>query len=622
MLDGIKQDCVDFKPNYDNTTEEPIFLPSRFPYILCGNNMGIAVGMSGNMVSHNFTEVSDAVKYYLDNKTTCTTADLMQFIKGPDFPTGGRVTNGEELLNIYTRGQGSIKVESHYDIIKKGTKTQIVFHDIPYGVSIDEGVKAPLKKLVLEDGYDVFENIEVLKVGSRNFDIIVSLAKNADVRKCLDILFSKTRLATTVKINQTLIVDNTPKTLSLLELIKYWVKYRSGIIKRIAEDDYKKTNHKLTVTIGLQKCMSDIDKLVSLIRNSESRASAKIIIMKEFALSDEQAEAVLDMKLSRLSRLDLTELDKTKAELEEHLAKTKEIIDNENIRFNMIKNDLNEIKKAIGKDERITEITYTRPMVGDDAAKIDAPAVKNEFRIYPEGLRSIALDGVNNIDNDICCVVSAYTSSDILVYNAAGEIGPVDKNGISNIIGATVKDAAKNKVVTVTKSGNIKVSAISEFKFSKCERAMKIKDGDALLCAGLCSDDDFVMIFNGERVLKLAVKDLSLATKLTVGSKSGMDNIQSAFVCSNKDLVLISTADGKGKFTSIQDFSIDSRGNKGQSLVEGVKWFIKFDSDGRDTFYVVPKQGKTIAVNSNKLSIKGKSAAGALITSRAIINIV
>ena len=220
MLEDIEKNAVEFKPNYDETLDEPLTLPSKFPYLLCGNNSGIAVGMSSDLVSHNFTEVSQAIKYYLDNKQ-CSIADLMQFIKGPDFPTKGKILNGEELLNIYTTGQGAVKVAAHYDIHKKGNKTLLVFHDVPYGIEITSGVLAPLKKLVIEDGYDVFEDFyaECTNDEKQYYDITITLAKDADVAKCLEILFHKTRLQDSIKINQTVIINKEPKLLNLKQLI-------------------------------------------------------------------------------------------------------------------------------------------------------------------------------------------------------------------------------------------------------------------------------------------------------------------------------------------------------------------------------------------------------------------
>lgn len=610
MLEGLNQNCVDFKPNYDNTEQEPVVLPSKFPFLLCGNNSGIAVGMSSDLVSHNFHEVADAIKYYINNKDNCSIADLMKFIKGPDFPTGGQIINGDELLDIYSRGKGAVKVCAHYDVIKQGTRTLLVFHDLPYGVEIDSGVKAPLKKLVLEDGYDVFEDIDVKKAGPRNFDITITLGKNADVAKCLEILFSKTRLCDSVKINQTVIIDGEPRVLNLKQLVEYWVNYRSSIVKRIAFNDYGKTKHKLTVTLGLQKCMSDIDKLVTLIRNASNRAAAKSAIMTAFELNDEQAEAVLDMKLSKLSRLDLEELNDTEKELEETLAKLKERIDDESVRYQVILNELEEMKSLIKDDNRLTEIVYRKPV-----ENIDQPLIKQEWLIYPDGLGAAKLSGNGNtVDSGLVDIVMAYSPEEIWGYTADGEMSPITAPG-GSLIGGFRKD--KTKLVTVTANGNIKVSDVNEYKWKRTEKVMKLKEGDRLVFAGTANDTDFVILFNGERVLKLAVKDLPLASKLTIGVKSGFTTILSASIASAGDVLLMVTKDNKGKFTSINDFQEDSRGNKGQSIAENTVICRVFEQ-GREQFYCIPKVGKPFTINKNKITIKSKTAIGASISTKAL----
>ena len=615
LLEDIEKNCVDTRPNFDESTTEPVSLPSKFPYLLCGNNSGIAVGMSSDLVSHNFTEVMGAINYYMDHKD-CSIADLMQFIKGPDFPTGGLITNGEELLNIYSTGRGSIKVYSHYEISKKGAKTVITFKDIPYGVEIDGGVKAPLKKLVLDDGYDIFEDIDVRKAGPRNFDILVTLSKNADVAKALEILFAKTRLCDSIKINQTVLVNGEPKLLNLKELIAYWVNYRSNIIKKIAATDYQKTNHKLTVTLGLQKCMSDIDLLVSLIRNSDNRAAAKIAIMKAFELNDEQADAVLDMKLSKLSRLDLTELNDEEKNLRETLAKLKDTIDNEENRYNIIREQLKEIKGVLGKDERLTEIQFTRPVEG---LTTDEPLIKKEWQIYRDGLHG-SVDGTTVVTNDLVDVVFAYGPEDIYAYSADGELGLISELA-GKIEGAAVKDSQK-KVVAVTANGNIKVSSIEEYKLKKSEKVMKLKDGDSIKFVAFCDDDDFLMLYDGNaHVLKLAIKDLPVASKMTLGVKSGFTTIASAAVVKDNSLLLFATSDNKGKFTAVKDFTADSRGNKGQLVPENTKYMRLFD-ENRENIYLIPKQGNAVTLARNKLSVKGRTAIGASMTSRAVIGII
>ena len=615
ILEDIEKKCVDTRPNFDESTTEPVSLPSKFPYLLCGNNSGIAVGMSSDLVSHNFTEVMGAINYYMDNKG-CSIADLMQFIKGPDFPTGGLITNGEELLNIYSTGRGSIKVYAHYEISKKGAKTVITFKDIPYGVEIDGGVKAPLKKLVLDDGYDIFEDIDVRKAGPRNFDILVTLSKNADVAKALEILFAKTRLCDSIKINQTVLVNGEPKLLNLKELIAYWVNYRSDIIKKIAATDYQKTNHKLTVTLGLQKCMSDIDLLVNLIRNSDNRAAAKTAIMKAFELNDEQADAVLDMKLSKLSRLDLTELNDDEVNLKDTLAKLKGIMDNESTRYDIIRGELKEIKGILGKDERLTEVQYKRPVEG---LATDEPLIKKEWQIYRDGLHG-SVDGTNVISNNLVDIVFAYAPEDIYAYSADGELGIINELA-GKIEGAVVKGSQK-KVVAVTTNGNIKVSSIDEYKLKKSEKVMKLKDGDSIKFVGFCDDDDYLMLYDGSaHVLKLAIKDLPIAGKMTLGVKSGFTTVAAAAVVKDSSLMLFVAADNKGKFTAVKDFNGDSRGNKGQLVPENTK-HMRFFDENRENIYLIPKQGNAVLVPRSKLSVKGRTAVGASLTSRVVVGII
>lgn len=623
MLEDLNKDAVDFKPNYDETTVEPITLPSKFPFLLCGNNSGIAVGLSSDLVSHNFTEVASAIKWYMAHKNECSVADLMQFIKGPDFPTGGIITNGEELLNIYTTGRGTLQIRPHYDITKKGAETAIVFHDLPYGVEIDSGIKEPLKKLVIEEGYEEFKDIDVRKVGPRNFDIIITLNRSADVKKCLEILFNKTRLADSVKVNQTVIVNGEPRLLNLKDLIAAWVNYRSRIIARIAHNDYDKTNHKLTVTLGLQKCLSDIDRLISIVRNAENRAAAHKELKVAFTLNDEQADAVLDMKLSRLSRLDLAELNADEKELEETLAKLKDIIDNEETRYHIISDQLDEIKKVLGKDERLTEIHYARPTAG---VVSDKPIIKKEWFITSDGV--VGADELSAsaktkfVPSNLKQVVFAYQPEDIITYDADGFIYAAGKNDGAELMGGFVR-AGKSKIVTVTANGNIKVSAASEYKFNKAERVMRLKEDDALIFADECNDDDTILIYcaETEKVLRLNISDLPVASKLTLGVKTGFASVSSAAIIGDNDLLLSVNDKWQAKLVYGKDFNRgDQRGNKGQSVPEDNIRLIKFD-DGRDSIYLIPKMGTPFSINRNKVSIKGKMSTGAALSTRMLIDV-
>ncbi len=204
MIENIDKNTVELINNFDDSEKEPTVLPTLLPNLLINGASGIAAGYATNIPTFNFNEVVDAIITRIDSPN-CQLKSIMQVMPGPDFPTGGKIINGEDLLNIYTIGHGSVKVMAHYDITKKGNKTVLIFHDLPYGVDIDNGVKAPLKKLVIDEGYEVFEDINVEKVGNRQFDIKVTLSKDADVAKCLEILFNKTRLCDSIKINNTVI---------------------------------------------------------------------------------------------------------------------------------------------------------------------------------------------------------------------------------------------------------------------------------------------------------------------------------------------------------------------------------------------------------------------------------
>lgn len=611
MLEDIDKDCVKFVPNYDESIQEPVTLPSRFPYLLCGNNNGIAVGLSSYLVSFNFTEVKSAIEIYLSNPNA-TIEELTKPIIGPDFPTGGLIVNGEDLLGIYKTGHGSIKLRAHYDIETKGKKTNIIFHDLPYGVEIESGVIAPLKKLVLEEGNKLFDDVQVNKSrDGRNFDITVILMPNADINAALDTLFKKTRLQSSITVNQMVLVDGQPQLLNFKQLIEHWVNYRSGVIQRIAQNQYDKLNHKYTIVIGLRKCLSDITKLITLIRNADSREDAKVKIKAAFELNDEQADAVLDMKLSRLNRLDAKDLDNQKSKLETEMATSKNIIDNQAARFNVIRDDLAQIKTMLGEDKRLTEVQHHLTLEEKQAVLI-----KREYKIYSGGLKG------NPYETDLVAVLSAYEPQDIITYCADGSYQRANEVPNSSIIGAFVFNQKKTKVIGITKSGHIKVSAASDYNFDKGGKIMRIKDGDAMIFAALVDDKSEVVVFSRKvnRIVKLAINDLPTASKMTIGTKLGLGEVDAAVAVVEEDEIYMINNSNQGKRVLVRDFKLDKRTNKGQIIADETA-FIGLSS-GRQNIYIVPQKGKLMNVAVSKMSIKGKTANGINLTERNIERVI
>ena len=239
--------------------------------------------------------------------------------------------------------------------------------------------------------------------------------------------------------------------------------------------------------------------------------------------------------------------------------------------------------------------------------------------MYVDGLHG-SVNGTNVIANNIVDTVFAYNADEIFAYSADGEMGPT-RELAGKIIGAMAKGAQK-KIVTVTAAGNVKVSAAAEYKFKKTERLMKLKDGDTLKFAALCDDSDYLMLLDAQsHVIKLPIKDLPVAGKLTLGVKSGFTSVVAASIVNDSSTLLFVTKDNKGKFTMAKDFGVDSRGNKGQALPEGTVYMKTFD-DGRESVYLVPKTGNVISLARTKLSLKGRTAIGANVSTRVIINIV
>lgn len=603
MLEDINKNCVDFKPNYDETMEEPVYLPSKFPNLLCNGNTGIAVGISCGLVPHNYNEVADAIEFYLEH-LDCSIDDLLGFIQGPDFPTGGKIINGEDIKAAYSLGRGTFKVRGNYTIEKiGGGYTKIVFSDIPYMTELESGIIAPMKKLVVEDGYTEFEDV-FYEINNGRPVVTIILNKGADVREMLDVIFTKTHLATSIKMENYVIIDGEPRLLNLKELIAYYVEHRSRIISRIAINDLDKTSHKLTVVIGLQRCMSDIDKLISLIRNASNRDAAKMAIKKEFTLTDEQADAVLDMKLSRLSRLDIKELEDSQKELEALVAKLKDIIGNQATRYKMIKSDLEEMRSICG-DSR-----YTKIEVNPESLPLEDMAEK-WFSVEPNGVN------VESPTNKTIQLLKARSTAEIYLYNREGEF--MSTKDASGCIGASTY-GRKSYIVCVTKQGNIKLSRASEYNFKKRGKGLKLKEGDELVYSAEMDPADYIMLFNGERVMKIPFGDLSIAGKLTQGVKSGFDTIVSALVVSDIDNVLMVNTSNQAKITAVKDFGVDNRGTKGQMISENTRWILK--ATDREDFILVPSAGKIISLASSKLSIKTKTAVGASISTRDLIRII
>lgn len=599
MLRDLEKRPVEFRPNYDDTTEEPVLLPSVFPNTLCNGSLGIAVGLSASLVPHNVVEVTDGIMAVIDNPDI-TIDKLMHFIPGPDFPEGGLITDGEKLESIYTTGRGSVTCRAHYRLGKNGGRDEIVFTDLPYQVEIESGVIAPLKKLVNEESCDFFYDYQD-NTDDKHVEFHVILNKGVNPDLALALLYSKTKLEQTIKINNTVLVQGEPRQLGLLGMIREYLRHRNTCLIKVARTDLDKTEHKLTVVIGLQKCMSNIDRVIELIRGANNRADAKTKLMVEFELNEEQADAVLDMKLSRLSRLDIQDLDKQAEDLNKAIVEYKEIISSEAKRAGIIKGQLAEIAKLCG-DKRRTEIRAEATESDTHASPV------REFFVYSDRISDILPPTAGAIQ----CILS-NSAKKLFTYAADGSLGTDARIGIGR--------NDREFLITVTRDGYLKKTAAADVNFDRAGKLLKVREGDELLMADTADSTDFVLLLgkNG-KLLKVAVADLNTASKMTQGVTTSLDGIVAAVVASANDSILFVDKDNKGKLVATGDFVVGARTSKGQTINDDNRFMLNVT--GRDTIYYLCKGKMTPIDLAKKVTMKSKTAGGAALTAKVIEKII
>ena len=357
MLRDIEKDTVDFTPNFDNTLEEPTVLPTRIPNLLVNGASGIAVGMATNMPPHNLSECIDASVALIDDREL-TVEDLMQYIKAPDFPTGGITYGFAGVKDAFETGRGRIVIRAKAEIEVDSTtgRETIVVSEIPYAVNKSELIKK-IADLVEEKRLEGISNIndESDRAGMR---IVIEVKRDANASVILNKLFKMTDLQSSFSVNNIALVNGRPQTLNLKQLLEAFVDHRHEVVIRRTRFDLAKAEERAHILEGLIIASDHIDEVVKLIRSSRTREEAKTRLMERFSLSEKQAQAIVDMRLGQLTGLDQDKLRNEYAEVEKMIAYYKEILADESVCMKVVKDELLEIKEKYG-DERKTEIIYS-----------------------------------------------------------------------------------------------------------------------------------------------------------------------------------------------------------------------------------------------------------------------
>ena len=600
MLRDIRKDTVDMMPNFDETSQEPKVLPSRFPNILVNGSMGIAVGMATNIPPHNLSEVIDGCVAYIDNPDIDTDG-LMKYIKGPDFPTGGIILGNSGIKKAYETGRGSITIRSRAEIQETGNHHSIVITEVPYGVNTMD-LKNKVAELVHNKVIDGISDYHTdLKNGVK---ITISLKKDANPQVVLNNLYKHTNFQVNYGIIFLVIDMGTPKTLGLKDIIVKYIDHQKEIIIRRTRYDLARAEERAHLLEGLSIAIDNIDEVVKIIRGSDDDEIAKKTLMDRFKLDDPQTNAILEMKLRRLTHMSKDAIEAELADLKEKIANYKEILASPQMVLNIIKEEMLEIKNKYG-DERRTSIDMTAIDYIEDESLIPVEDVIITLtnRGYIKRLKSdvyrtqnrggVGIKGMTTNEEDVVeHLISTKTHDYVLFFSTKGRVYrmkgyeipeysrqskglpiinllSLDKNeNISSIINVSSEEELKY-LVFVTKNGIVKKTAIEEFDNirNSGKIAIGLKEDDELISVKKISDDSEIVIgaSNG-RLVRFNEKEIRAMGRTASGVR-GIDlnssKVVGAEVVKPNDLILIVTDKGYGKKTLVDEYRLTHRGSKG-----------------------------------------------------------
>jgi DNA gyrase subunit A len=613
LLRDIDANTVDFEPNYDESRRQPSVLPSRFPNLLVNGSTGIAVGMATNMPPHQLGETIDAIIAMIDNPDI-DVEGLMKHVKGPDFPTGAYIVGRSGIRDAYRTGRGRVVMRARAHIEElRGGKSAIVVTELPYGVKKggDSGVIYKIAQLVQEK---VLTEISDLadhsdRTGMR---IQIELKRDAVPQVALNKLFKHTPLQTTFGYNAVALVDGVPKTLSLLELVRHYLDFQREVVTRRSKDELQKAEARAHVLEGYLIALDNIDAIVALIRAASDTEEARTQLQERFALSEIQAQAILDMRLARLTGLARKEVEAEYKDLQERIAELRAILGDPARIDGLIKDELVEIRQIYGRnDDRRTEIVHAEEeleledLIAEEDMVIAITRSGYIKRLpvtaYREQRRGgIGVMGMELKDEDyIEHLFVASTHDYILFFTNVGKVyrlkvhelplGSRQSKGraIVNLLpfrqGETVRAVVQTRdfgeakyLVFGTKNGVVKKTELAAYNTPlKADGiiAIKMRDGDELIAVRHSSgDDDILMVSKLGQAIRFHEKEVRAMGRDTSGvagmKMRGSDEVISLNIAQDDADLLVVTENGYGKRTRVADYPIKGRGGMGVKTIQ------------------------------------------------------
>jgi len=657
MLRDIDKNTVEFAPNFDDTTVEPTVLPARFPALLVYGSQGISAGYATNIPPHNLNEIVDATIYRIDHQD-CELEELMNIVKGPDFPTGGIIEGIDGIKDAYKSGRGRIIVRSRYTIEEEKSSKRIVISEIPFEVN-----KALMVKKMDDIRIDkkIEGIVEVRDESAADVRIVIDLKKNANTELVVNYLLKNTDMQISYNFNVVSIVNRRPKLLGLKEALDAFITHQKEVVRRRTEFDLAHAKARYHILEGLIKAISILDEVIKVIRASKNKSNAMENLVKEFKFTEAQSKAIVELQLYRLTNTDIVDLEKEMKDLENKMSIWEQILNNEKALKHVMKKELQNINKEyvtprltdIKKDITEIKIDETAMIPKEDVVVLitkDGYIKRTSFRSYT----SSNPEDITLKENDyILGLYEMNTTDTLLVFTTGGnylhipvhiipdlkwkdmpkhvsnviELPP--EESIISSIPAYDFESPKNIIIT-TKNGIIKRSKIKDFKlqrYSKASSCMKLKENDQVISAIIEEYDTVFLTTNTGYGLSFKTEEIPVVGVKAAGVKAMKlkdDYLVSAnnFSYNTHEFISILTTKGTGKRVRLQEFEISTRTRRGVQVLREVKSnpyqvLTTFIEDSKN--YIGLKSTEIINIKLTELPIADRYSTGSQISKRELI---
>lgn len=657
LLEDIDKDTIDFRKNFDDSLDEPIVLPAKLPNLLLNGATGIAVGMATNIPPHNLGEVVDGILALIDNKEI-TPVQLMEYIKGPDFPTGAIIDGEAGIYDAYTTGRGRVRVRGKIEVEEgKNGRESLIIKEIPYQLnkaSLIEKIANLVKEKKIVGISDLRDESD--RDGIR---VVIELKKGEESELVLNSLYKYTELQTTFGIIMLALVNNVPRVLNLKEILDEYLKHRFEVITRRTKFNLNKAERRAHILKGFIIALENIDRVIEIVRGSADGNEARIALIDKYGFSEEQAKAILDMRLQRLTGLERDKIDREHEELKALIIELNKILADDDRVYEIIKDELNDIKNKYNDPRRTTiekERLEIRPedLIKDDSVLVtitNRGYVKrmelDKYKAQKRGGKGVSTQ--NTIEDDFVERMEVMSNLDtMMIFTDKGrvfhlkvyQIPESSKQARGRLIGNLIKLKEDEKVreiikirefsqdkelVFVTRDGMVKKTNLSEYKNINTAglKAIKLRDGDDIIFVGILPVDSKEQIFLATKLghsIRFAKDDVRPTGRDTSGVKGislrAKDKVISALLIDDaaNETILTITENGYGKRTRVDEYPLQSRSGKGVINIRcsdknGEVVAVKPVKD-EEELMVITSSGIVIRTSVNQISIIGRATQG------------